>query len=202
MAGVQNLHFDQGCILEGAHFVDNATQMRHIWGFGGYLKFDKTGKLYKHSPGNHLACEYFPDINNPSNEKLLDITCFTQTPTWDLILINGQISYPQITKFIASSEMVELLEDELKLINEFGIVSEENKEEFIKVLDAYLAILNGEYDETNHHQFKIASYKNLSLLLSEEVSTAFQKHKDTIFMLADPLKVPLPIDDFYSWNLP
>ena len=122
MAGVQTLFFPDGCKMEGANFIDDSVQMRSVWGFGGYLTFNSAGKLIEHCPGSSLAVSHFPNINgfNAGKAEAVDLSCYTQTPAYDLILLHGQIIHPLLMKFMSSEQVVELLEEDQGIIKVFG----------------------------------------------------------------------------------
>lgn len=196
MAGVQTLLFQGNCVLEGARFINKGTQMRHIWGYGGILEFNETGKLIYHCPGSHLMAAHYPNVNgyNANRGEVLEMSCYTQTPAWDLILIDGQISYPQIIKFLSTGQVVELLEEELGIIDYYGVVIEGKKDEFIKFLDALHAILNGEYDRDKPYHDIIVGYRALGNLLQPDIQAAFQANKEKVIRIEDEGYCNLPIN--------
>ena len=201
MAGVQTLYFKNGCKLEGANFIDDSVQMRSVWGFGGYLEFDNAGKLIDHCPGSALGAAHFPTITgfNSTTPEALDLTCYTQTPIYDLILIHGQMVHPLITKFITSAMIVELLEEDLEITDYYGVVREGQHEEFVKFLNGLYAVLDGRYDSEQPYHDIILNYKELKNLVNSDIQRCFQEHKAVELDMRDwPNGTVLPIDDNYG----
>lgn len=194
MAGVVTLVFTPKCKFDGAFYANTCTQIRHIWGYGGHVNFNDEGQIIDHCPGDALR-----DISAQDEEYRNTITTFVDAGQFDLILVNGKISYPLISKFIQSHSIAELLEEDLEIMDEHNIVHRDKVEEFVKFMDAYEAILDGCYDpELPYHDY-IAKMDNLSNLLRTDVQRCYQEHKSREIKLDD--STVLPLNENYSHQL-
>ncbi len=193
MAGVVTLVFTPKCKFDGAFYANTCTQIRHIWGFGGEIRFNDEGQIIDHCPGDALR-----DIRAEDEEFRNTITTFVDAGQFDLILVNGKISYPLISKFIQSYSIAELLEEDLEIMDEHNIVYRDKVEEFVKFMDAYEAILDGRYDpELPYHDY-IAKMDNLRNLLRTDIQRCYQEHKSREIKLDD--STDLPLNENYSWH--
>lgn len=199
MAGVQSLCFEEGCVLEGAHFINDTTQVRHIWGFGGELCFDKTGKLTHHRPGNLLSYAHYPHYAAKIEpvEDTTQLSCCVNIYDYMLILVNGQISYPLLTKFMLSEVLIEYLENTLHFIDGLGVVKDGKLEEFKQFLDAIQTILDGGFDAALPYHELIAQHEDFKHLMDEDIQVCFAQHKTRVVELSDNM-AELPINDYWD----
>lgn len=172
MAGVQDLLFAANTTLNNATFVNKDSQVRWNWGFGGELEFNQAGKLIRHYPGNFLsaALKLPSGVDGPT-----DISCFFGTDYYDLILIEGQISFVNLTKFMMATFAFDyVLQNGLDIIDSFGMVKEGQLENFKNFFQAITDILEDKYDPEKSYHDIIVNDCVLKHLTRQDVRDAYK----------------------------